>query len=189
MGGGVGRGPASGPESSRIVLNSKNIYLVGPMGSGKTTIGRRVARVTGRAFQDSDREIEKRTGVSVAVIFEVEGETGFRVRERQIIDELTRLPDTVLATGGGAVIDPENRRRLKERGFVVYLRSSVDRLYAHTARDRRRPLLQTVDPRARLAELLAEREPWYREVADLVVETDGHTVRQLVQAIAAAERR
>ncbi len=158
------------------------------MGSGKTTIGRRVARATGRAFKDSDRAIEERTGVSIAVIFEVEGEAGFRLRERQIIDELTQATDTVLATGGGAVIDPHNRRRLMERGFVVYLRSSVDRLYAHTWRDRSRPLLRTGDPRARLAELLVERDPWYREVADLVVETDGHTVRELVHAITTALR-
>jgi shikimate kinase len=158
------------------------------MGSGKTTIGRRVARVTGKAFQDSDKAIEERTGVSIAVIFEVEGEARFRERERQVIDHLTRLPDTVVATGGGAVIDPQNRRWLKERGFVVYLKSSVDRLYAHTWRDRSRPLLQTADPKARLAELLAERDPWYREIADLIVETDGRTVRQLVHEIAAAAK-
>ncbi len=158
------------------------------MGSGKTTIGRRVARVTGQAFQDSDREIEERTGVSIAVIFEVEGEAGFRLRERQVIDDLTQARDTVLATGGGAVIEPQNRRWLRERGFVVYLRSSVDRLYAHTWRDRDRPLLRTADPKARLAELLAERDPWYREIADLIVDTDGHTVRELVHEITSVAR-
>jgi len=161
------------------------------MGSGKTTIGRRVARVTGKAFQDSDREIEERTGVSIAVIFEVEveGEAGFRLRERQVIDHLTQLQNTVVATGGGAVIEPQNRLWLRERGFVVYLRSSVDRLYAHTWRDRGRPLLRTADPKGRLAALLAEREPWYREVADLIVDTDGRTVHQLVHAITTASRQ
>ncbi|MGQ0593970.1 MAG: shikimate kinase [Gammaproteobacteria bacterium] len=176
------------PLPPHIVLKSNNIYLVGPMGSGKTTIGRRVARVTGRAFQDSDREIEERTGVSIAVIFEVEGEAGFRLRERQVIDDLTQLQDTVVATGGGAVIDPQNRRCLRERGFVVYLRSSVDRLYAHTWRSRNRPLLRTADPKARLAELLAERDPWYREVANLIVDTDGRTAHQLVHEITTASR-
>jgi shikimate kinase len=171
------------------LLNSDNIYLVGPMGSGKTTIGRRVARVTGKAFQDSDREIEERTGVSIAVIFEVEGEAGFRLRERQVIDHLTQLRNTVVATGGGAVIEPQNRLWLRERGFVVYLRSSVDRLYAHTWRDRGRPLLRTADPKARLVALLAERDPWYREVADLIVDTDGRTVRELVDEITTASRQ
>jgi shikimate kinase len=171
------------------LLNSTNIYLVGPMGSGKTTIGRRVARVTGKAFQDSDREIEERTGVSIAVIFEVEGEAGFRLRERQVIDQLTQLRDTVVATGGGAVIEPQNRLWLRERGFVVYLRSSVDRLYAHTWRDRGRPLLRTADPKGRLAALLAERDPWYRDVADLIVDTDGRTVRELVHEITTASRQ
>ncbi len=171
------------------MLNSSNIYLVGPMGSGKTTIGRRVARVTGKAFQDSDREIEERTGVSIAVIFEVEGEVGFRLRERQVIDDLTQLRDTVVATGGGAVIEPQNRLWLRKRGFVVYLRSSVDRLYAHTWRDRGRPLLRTADPKGRLVALLAERDPWYREVADLIVDTDGRTVRELVHEITTASRQ
>ncbi len=171
------------------MLNSTNIYLVGPMGSGKTTIGRHVARVTGKAFQDSDREIEERTGVSIAVIFEVEGEAGFRLRERQVIDDLTQLRDTVVATGGGAVIEPQNRLWLRKRGFVVYLRSSVDRLYAHTWRDRGRPLLRTADPKGRLVALLAERDPWYREVADLIVDTDGRTVRELVHEITTASRQ
>jgi shikimate kinase len=171
------------------LLNSTNIYLVGPMGSGKTTIGRRVARVTGKAFQDSDREIEERTGVSIAVIFEVEGEAGFRLREGHVIDHLTQLRNTVVATGGGAVIEPQNRLWLRERGFVVYLKSSVDRLYAHTWRDRGRPLLRTADPKARLAALLAERDPWYREVADLIVDTDGRTVRELVHEITTASRQ
>jgi shikimate kinase len=178
-----------GPTSPHILLNSTNIYLVGPMGSGKTTIGRRVARVTGKAFQDSDREIEERTGVSIAVIFEVEGEAGFRLRERQVINQLTQLRDTVVATGGGVVIEPQNRLWLRERGFVVYLRASVDRLYAHTWRDRGRPLLRTADPKGRLAALLAERDPWYRDVADLIVDTDGRTVRELVHEITTASRQ
>ncbi|HEB98818.1 MAG TPA: shikimate kinase AroK [Thiotrichales bacterium] len=160
-----------------------NIFLVGPMGAGKSTIGRQLARELKHEFVDSDREIEERTGVDIPFIFDMEGEAGFRRREARVIDELTRRSGIVLATGGGAVLDPENRRHLASRGTVIYLRTSVDQQLARTARDKKRPLLQTEDPRARLEELLREREPLYRSVADIVVETDGRSVRDVVREL------
>lgn len=160
-----------------------NIFLVGPMGCGKTTIGKQLASLLNKAFHDSDREIEDRTGASISLIFEIEGEPGFRQRERKVIDELTSLKDIVLATGGGAVTTPENREYLKQRGFVVYLRAPVERLYARTHRDRNRPLLQTSQPKRKLEEIVKQREPLYCEVADLIIETDGRTVRQILEEI------
>jgi len=160
-----------------------NVFLVGPMGAGKSTIGRQLARELKHEFVDSDREIEERTGVDIPFIFDMEGEAGFRRREARVVDELTRRSGIVLATGGGAVLDPENRRHLASRGTVIYLRTSVDQQLARTARDRKRPLLQTEDPRARLEELLREREPLYRSVADIVVETDGRSVRDVVREL------
>ncbi len=160
-----------------------NIFLVGPMGAGKTTIGRRLAEALGMDFADSDQEIEARTGATIPWIFDVEGEAGFRKREKAVIDELTRRPNLVLATGGGAVLDPENRRHLQARGTVIYLHASLDELLARTRKDRNRPLLQTADPRARLETLLREREPLYREVADIVFETGQRGIRQAVHAL------
>jgi shikimate kinase len=145
------------------------------MGAGKTTIGRRLAKNMRRTFYDSDKEIEERTGASISLIFEIEGEAGFRARERRMIAELTQLKNIVLATGGGAVIDPDNRACLKQRGFVVYLRAPVERLLVRTHLDRGRPLLQTTDPAQRIKELLMEREPFYREVADAIIDTDHQT--------------
>ncbi len=159
------------------------IILVGPMGVGKTTIGRRVAAALDKTFVDSDQEIEKRTGVDIPLIFELEGEAGFRHRESKVIDELTRRPGIVLATGGGAVLDPLNRRHFRQRGFVIYLYASIDLLLQRTARDKKRPLLQTQDPRARLQEILVEREPLYNEIADLKVETGGRNIRKVVREI------
>lgn len=153
------------------------------MGVGKTTIGRQLARSLHREFIDCDREIEHRTGVRIALIFEIEGEAGFRERESQMLDQLTRRQHIVLATGGGAVIRPENRRMLSERGVVVYLRAPLALLVERTARDRQRPLLQNTDPRSKLAALLAEREPLYREIADLIVNTGHRTVRHIVNEI------
>ena len=162
---------------------SASIFLVGPMGSGKTTIGRQLARALGKAFVDSDHEIEARTGADIPWIFDLEGEAGFRRREREVIDELTRRPGIVLATGGGAVLAEDNRRHLAGRGIVVYLRTSIDQQLRRTARDRKRPLLQTEDPRARLEALLAERDPLYREIANIIVDTDNRSVRSTVNAI------
>ena len=162
---------------------SASIFLVGPMGAGKTTIGRQLARALGKDFVDSDHEIEARTGADIPWIFDLEGEAGFRRREREVIDELTRRPGIVLASGGGAVLAAENRRHLAERGIVVYLRTSVDQQLRRTARDHKRPLLQTEDPRARLEALLAQRDPLYREIANIVVDTDNRTVRSTVNLI------
>ncbi len=160
-----------------------SFFLVGPMGAGKSTIGRKLARTLNLRFVDSDREIEARTGVDIPLIFELEGESGFRKREQEIIDELTAAPDIVLATGGGAVLDAQNRKHLAGRGNVIYLQTSVDQQLQRTAHDRKRPLLQTDNPRERLEQLLAERDPLYREIADFVIETDGCKVRDVVQKI------
>lgn len=161
-----------------------NVFLVGLMGAGKTTVGRRLARVLGLRFVDCDRELEARTGVDIPLIFEIEGEAGFRAREARLLEELTAGSGMVLATGGGAVLGEANRARLRERGLVVYLEAPVEQLHERTRRDRRRPLLHTADPKARLAALLAEREPLYRACADLIVATAGRTVAQLVDHIA-----
>lgn len=160
-----------------------NVFLVGPMGAGKTTIGRQLARTLGREFVDADRELERQTGVGIPVIFEVEGEAGFRAREARVIDQLTAREGIVLATGGGAVLRPENRERLGARGFVVFLRAPLEQLVARTARDRNRPLLRTADPAATLAALIAERGPLYEQVADLIVDTGQRTVKSVVREI------
>ncbi|HSD60296.1 MAG TPA: shikimate kinase [Burkholderiales bacterium] len=162
---------------------SGNIYLVGMMGAGKTTVGRQLARRLGKSFFDTDQEIQKRTGVSIPTIFEIEGEAGFRRRESAVLAALASLEDAVLATGGGIVIAPDNRRLLKERGTVVYLRAAVDDLFARTRHDRTRPLLQTEDPRAKLAELFAARDPLYREVADIIIDTSRQSVQTLVRQL------
>jgi shikimate kinase len=157
-----------------------NLYLVGMMGAGKTTIGRLVARRLKLRFVDCDHEIERRCGVKVPLIFEIEGEPGFRAREAQVLAELTMLEGIVLATGGGAVLAEENRRRLATRGTVVYLCARPEDLYERVRQDRNRPLLATADPLERLRELYAERDPLYRALADLVIDTG----RQSVQALA-----
>lgn len=148
----------------------ENIYFVGMMGAGKTTIGRQLARRLKKRFIDCDHEVEARTGVRIPLIFEIEGETGFRRRESQVLQELSSEHGLVLATGGGAVLDPENRKRLSGTGLVVYLCAPPEELYARTQNDRNRPLLQVADPLGKLRELYAVRDPLYREVADLVFE-------------------
>ncbi len=153
------------------------------MGAGKTTVGRQLARLTGKTFYDSDHEIEARTGVRIPVIFEIEGEAGFRVRESEMIAELAALPDIVLATGGGAVLDPHNRQILANHGTVIYLRASIDDLLARTQHDKNRPLLQTANPRAKLEALFAQRDPLYREVADIVVDTSRQNINTLVHRL------
>ncbi len=162
---------------------TRNVFLVGLMGAGKSTVGRRLARALGLPFVDADREIEARTGVAIPVIFDIEGEEGFRDREERVIDDLTAREGIVLATGGGAVLRPASRERLRGRGLVVYLRAPVDLLHARTRHDRRRPLLNTADPRARLVELRAERDPLYLECADLIVDTERRTVRDIVETV------
>ena len=160
-----------------------NIYLIGPMGSGKTAVGRSLARHLGKPFYDSDTEIVRRTGVDIPYIFEKEGEAGFRKRERQVIAELTAGQGLVLATGGGAVLDAGNRQHLAGRGFVVYLRASIEHQLRRTGRTDSRPLLQTGDPRETLERLFAMRDPLYREIADLVLDADGANARNLAQDI------
>jgi shikimate kinase len=153
------------------------------MGAGKSTIGRLLSRQLRMTFYDSDREIENRTGVDIPLIFELEGEQGFRKRERLVIDELTSLPDIVLATGGGAILDADNRKHMAERGLVIYLHASVNQQLARTKHDRNRPLLQTDNPRQRLDDLMQLRDPLYREIADLVIDTDGKRVMAVVNQI------
>ena len=160
-----------------------NIFLVGPMGAGKSTVGRQLAKTLNLEFADCDREIEERTGVTIAVIFEVEGENGFRKRERAMIEQLTEREGIVLATGGGVILDEANRSRLRTRGFAIYLDAPIDLLVERTARDRQRPLLQTDDPKAKLIALVTERAPLYRQVADMVVKTDRRTARHVVKEI------
>jgi len=166
-----------------------NVFLVGPMGAGKTTIGRQLAKVLKSDFVDSDHEIAAHTGVSIPLIFEIEGESGFRKRESDMIDELTRRKGIILATGGGAVLASENRCCLKARGVVIYLRADIDELFARTSKDKNRPLLQTEDPKAKLAAIMAEREPLYTEVADIVIDTSRKDVRSLVRELAGRTRR
>jgi shikimate kinase len=161
-----------------------NLYLVGMMGAGKTTVGRLLARRLKLRFVDSDHEIERRCGVKVPLIFDIEGEAGFRSRESQTLAELAALEGIVLATGGGAVLAGENRQRLAARGTVIYLRAKPEDLYERVRQDRNRPLLATADPLARLQELYVERDPLYREVADVVVDTGRQTVQSLARTLA-----
>jgi shikimate kinase len=161
-----------------------SIFLIGLMGAGKTSIGRLLARRLGKAFYDCDHEIERATGVRIPVIFEIEGEAGFRMRESKMLDALTRRAGIVLATGGGAVLSEANRRLLAERGTVVYLRATPAQLWQRTRRDRNRPLLRTPDPLARLEQLFAERDPLYREIADIIVDTGNQTPGRLVHQVA-----
>ncbi len=162
---------------------SRNIYLIGPMGAGKTTIGRQLARHLAIDFYDSDWEIESRTGVDIPMIFEYEGEEGFRRRECAIIAELTRLSPIVLATGGGAVLAAENRKRLGANGFVVYLRCAVSRQLERTMRDNNRPLLNQNHPREKLESLMKIRSPLYQSVADLIVDTSNLSSRMAIKRI------
>jgi shikimate kinase len=174
-----------------LMIGKRSIFLIGPMGSGKTAVGRQLARMLDLEFIDSDVEIEARTGVDIPLIFEKEGEAGFREREREAIEALTARDGIVLATGGGAVLKPANRENLTQRGCVVYLQTSVDQQLDRTRHGRQRPLLYTSDPRAKLRDLLAERQPLYESTADLIVSTDGRRVQAVAEEIARllADRR
>ncbi len=160
-----------------------NLFLVGPMGSGKSAVGRQLARLLHLEFVDSDEEIEARTGVDIPFIFEKEGEEGFRKREVKVIDELSQREGVVLATGGGAIADPDSRSRLGARGFVVYLHTSVKQQLERTRSGRARPLLEKDNKEKILQDLMDEREPLYREISDLVVETDGRRVQTVAREI------
>ena len=163
----------------------QNIFLVGLMGAGKTTVGRLLAKRLGMRFVDSDHEIEARTGATISWIFEIEGEESFRRREVETIRDLTGRSGVVLATGGGAVIHPENRKHLKARGTVIYLRASVNNILQRTMHDKSRPLLQTENRKEKLEELARQRDPLYREVADIIVDTGRPNVHAMVQSIMA----
>lgn len=164
--------PLSDDELQRLAQPGlQSVFLVGMMGAGKTTIGKQLAKALNRQFVDLDHELEARCGVKVSVIFDIEGEEGFRRRETSTLDACSRQTSIVLATGGGAVLSAENRAFLKQRGVVVYLRTHADELFRRVARDKNRPLLQTDQPRQRLGELLTMREPLYEEVADIVFDT------------------
>ncbi len=161
----------------------QRIFLIGPMGAGKSSIGRKLAAALGLRFLDSDSEIESRTGVDIPLIFDIEGEEGFRRRERQAIEELSANDALVLATGGGAILSDKTRRMLRDRGLVVYLETSVDEQLRRTRRDRRRPLLQTENPRDRLQALMDERGPLYRDTAHITVNTDKRAIMDVVRQI------
>lgn len=160
-----------------------NIVLVGPMGAGKSTVGRYLASRLSYSFVDTDHLIEERAGADIPWIFDVEGEAGFRVRETAILDTLQGVESHVIATGGGIVIRPENHVRLNNLGTVIYLIASVEQLLSRTSKDKKRPLLQVADPKSRIQELLRERDPLYRQLADYVLQTDGRSSKWVVQHI------
>jgi shikimate kinase len=162
---------------------SGNIFMVGLPGAGKTTVGRHLAQRLGKSFADCDHEIEARTGVSISTIFEIEGEAGFRARESRMLEELAHRSELVLATGGGAVLRSQNRELLAAHGLVIYLRADPQDLWLRTRHDKNRPLLQGVDPKAKLASLYQERDPLYREIAGIIVNTSSQSVRHLVHQI------
>lgn len=165
------------------MISVENIILVGPMGAGKSTIGRLLAKELRLPFRDSDKEIEQRTGASIPLIFDVEGESGFREREHAVITDICQMQGVVLATGGGAVLRQDNRWVLRDGGRVIYLCTSVEQQLDRTSRDRNRPLLQAPNPREILVGLMAVRDPLYREIADIIVETDERPPRLVVMEI------
>lgn len=165
------------------MAEKRNIFLVGPMGAGKSTIGRHLAQQLHMEFYDSDTVIEERTGADIAWVFDVEGEAGFRVREEKVINDLTEKQGIVLATGGGSILSRDSRNRLSARGIVVYLETTIEKQLARTQRDKKRPLLQSDNPREVLETLAEEREPLYVEIADFVVRTDDQSAKIVANQI------
>ena len=153
------------------------------MGAGKTSVGIKLAEALGKTFIDSDREVEKKTGATIPLIFELEGEEGFRAREREVIDELTQEKNIVLATGGGSILDERNRKFMKERGYVIYLQAPLEQLLERTSKDKNRPLLQTEDPRKTLGDIIKNREPLYLETANLVYKTSNKQIRDVISSL------
>lgn len=164
-------------------MTPPSIILVGPMGAGKSTIGRLLAAKFGYSFLDSDHVIEEKTGADISWIFDVEGEAGFREREAQVLASLMPMQKTVIATGGGIVIREDNRERLQKHPMVIYLQASIEQLVARTAKDKKRPLLQVENPREKILALVEEREPYYRAVATYTIKTDGHSPKSTVNSI------
>ena len=165
-------------------MYKRNIYLVGPMGAGKSTIGRVLAAELHLSFRDSDKVIEDRTGADIPWIFDMEGEEGFRDRESAVLEELSKGQDVVIATGGGIILRPQNRNAMKSSGYVCYLTASIEQLVERTARDKKRPLLQVENPRQKIIDLVALRDPLYRETADFVINTDRRSPKLVAQEIA-----
>ncbi|HED33680.1 MAG TPA: shikimate kinase AroK [Gammaproteobacteria bacterium] len=165
------------------MTDKQNIFLIGPMGAGKTTMGRQIARRLRMDFEDSDHAIEAQTGADIPLIFEKEGEPGFRKREIAAIDTLTQRSNLVLATGGGAVLAEKNRQHLKNRGIVIYLHSNIKHLLERVRHDTSRPLLQTDDPAAKFREIMKIREPLYRETADIVINTGQQSIRSVINVM------
>lgn len=165
------------------MAEKRNIFLIGPMGAGKSTIGRQLAQMLGMEFIDSDAEIEQRAGADISWIFDVEGEAGFRKREERILNELTQGQGIVLSTGGGSILSKDNRNVLSARGIVVYLETTVDKQFERTQRDKKRPLLQSEDPRQVLEELAKVRNPLYEEIADITLQTDEQNAKVMATQI------
>jgi shikimate kinase len=166
-------------------MQKRNIYLVGPMGAGKSTIGRVLAAELQQSFRDSDKVIEDRTGADIPWIFDMEGEEGFRDRESAVLEELSKGQDVVIATGGGIILRPQNREIMKVSGYICYLTASIEQLVERTARDKKRPLLQVENPRQKIIDLVALRDPLYRESADFVINTDRRSPKVVAQEISA----
>lgn len=174
---------ACADQCSPATQSPENIFLVGLMGAGKTSVGKMLAKRLNKAFCDSDHEIERMTGVRIPVIFEIEGEEGFRLRESKMLAELVRRKNIVLATGGGAILSEQNRRLLAAHGTVIYLRAAINDLWRRTRHDKSRPLLQTGDPLGKLQELLAQRDPLYREIANIIIDTGNQSLGNLIHKI------
>jgi len=166
-----------------MLAKNNNIFLIGPMGSGKTSVGKIVAKALAKEFHDTDQEIEVNTGVDISYVFDVEGETGFRKREEKIVEVITQKKNIVLATGGGAIESENNRRCLANNGFVIYLETSLEDQVLRAKTSRQRPLLQGVEPKKKLQELMHKRKSLYESIADTIVKTEGHKPRSLAQLV------